>query len=212
MTHKPIKVLIVEDHTIVRQGIVSLLESFPKIEVAGQCGTGLEALRLARELAPDVVILDLSLPDIGGIEVIHSLKDDCPSARVVVLSMHSGPEYVRPALHAGAKGYLVKGADVADLVKAVEAALRGEVFLSPGVAKVLLDSTVCPLTERLSPREEEILRYVAQGKTSREVGMILCISTKTVENHRQNIMRKLEVHDVVTLTRLAIRSGLVPPE
>ena len=212
MTEEPIRVLIVEDHTIVRQGLISLLETFSEIEIAGQCGTGLDGLRLARELSPDVIILDLSLPDMGGIEVIHSLKEDCPTARVVVLSMHSGPEYVKPALHAGAKGYLVKGADVRDLVKAIQAALQDEVFLSPGVAKVLLDSDASPLTERLSPREQEILRYVAQGKTSREVGIILSISTKTVENHRQNIMRKLEVHDVVSLTRLAIRSGLVSPE
>jgi DNA-binding NarL/FixJ family response regulator len=126
--------------------------------------------------------------------------------------MHSGPEYVKPALHAGAKGYLVKGADVGDLVKAIRAAVKGEVFLSPGVAKVLLDSNANPIGERLSQREGEILRYVAQGKTSREVGMILGISTKTVENHRQNIMRKMEVHDVVSLTRLAIRTGLVSPE
>jgi len=212
VTEEPIRVLIVEDHTIVRQGLISLLETFSEIEIAGQCGTGLDGLRLARELSPDVIILDLSLPDMGGIEVIHSLKEDCPTARVVVLSMHSGPEYVKPALHAGAKGYLVKGADVRDLVKAIQAALQDEVFLSPGVAKVLLDSDASPLTERLSPREQEILRYVAQGKTSREVGIILSISTKTVENHRQNIMRKLEVHDVVSLTRLAIRSGLVSPE
>jgi DNA-binding NarL/FixJ family response regulator len=204
-------VLVVEDHTIVRQGLVSLL-SGAGLDVVGACGTGLEALRLVGSEQPDVVILDLSLPDMSGIDVIHELKNLAPACRVIVLSMHNEPEYVRPALKAGVAGYLVKGADIGDLLEAIRCAERGEVLLSPGIAKVVMEATGTSGLEQLTNRETEVLRLVAQGKTSREIALLLGISPKTVDNHRQSIMEKLGVHDAVSLTKLAIRRGLVCPE
>jgi len=212
MTERPITVVVVDDHTIVREGLISLLNSRPGIRVVGEAGGGLAAMEAARSVRPDVVILDLSLPDVSGIDVIYDLAREVPSARVVVLSMHDEPEYVRPALKAGVAGYLVKGSDIGDLVKAVECAMRGSAFLSPCIAKVMLDTSEPSGLEALTERELEVLRLVAGGKTSREVGRILGISPKTVDNHRQSIMQKLGIHDVVSLTRLAIRSGLVSPE
>jgi DNA-binding NarL/FixJ family response regulator len=207
-----IRVAIIEDHTIVRQGLLSLLKSQPDISVCGEVGTGTEGVALARAEQPDVVVLDLGLPDMSGVDVIYALRETSPETRVVVLSMHAEAEYVRPALRAGAAGYLVKGADIGDLVKAVQCAMAGEVLLSPGVAKVVLEGSGPDVAARLTEREVEVLRYVAGGKTSREVARILGISAKTVDNHRQNVMTKLGLHDVASLTRFAIRAGLVAPE
>lgn len=211
-TPDTISILIVDDHTIVRQGLLSLLGSYPEFTIVGEAATGWDAVRLARESKPMVILLDLSLPDVSGIEVIHQLRKECPDARVVVLSMHDGPEYVRPAIRAGVAGYLIKGSDVGDLVKAVHCAVRGEAMLSPGIARVLLDSAGATPSDQLSARELEVLRLVAGGKTSKEVGQMLGISPKTVDNHRGSIMLKLGVHDVVSLTRIAIRDGLVSPD
>jgi DNA-binding NarL/FixJ family response regulator len=206
-----ISILVVDDHTIVRQGLVSLLGSCDDFHVVGEASTGLEAVSQAKECSPAVVLLDLSLPDISGIEVIHQLRQESPQSKVVVLSMHAEPEYVRPAIRAGVSGYLIKGSDVGDLIKALHCAVRGEAMLSPGIARVLLDSAGSTPSDQLSSREHEVLRLVASGKTSREVAVILGISPKTVDNHRHSIMQKLGVHDVVSLTRVAIRDGLVPP-
>ncbi|MBM4371763.1 MAG: response regulator transcription factor [Deltaproteobacteria bacterium] len=202
-------VLLVDDHTIVRQGLRMLLGSWGEIEVVGEADCGVEALRMVRHLEPDLVLLDLSLPDMDGVELIHQILGLGGRTRVVVLSMHASPGYVRPALHAGAVGYLVKGADVADLQRALAAALRGETWLSPSVARALLDP---PSRGPLSLREEDVLRLVAQGKTSREIASILGISVKTVDNHRQNLMEKLGIHEIAGLTRYALKAGLVGPE
>lgn len=212
MTEPNIRVAIVEDHTVVRQGLVSLLGAQSGLEVVGHGGSGFEGLRLVREHRPDVLVLDLSLPDMSGIDVIAEVTRDLPSCRVVVLSMHSEASYVRPAIRAGAAGYLVKGADIGDLVEAIRCVMRGEPFLSPGLARYLVADAGALQTDRLTDRETEVLRLVAQGKTSKEIATILSISPKTVENHRHNIMEKLGVHDVASLTRLALASGIVAPE
>jgi DNA-binding NarL/FixJ family response regulator len=211
MPELPVRILVVDDHTIVRQGLVALLSSVSGLTVMADCGTGGEAVRLACQLKPQVVLLDLSLPDMDGIEVLHELADKVPETRTVVLTMHSDPTYARPALRAGAAGYLIKGADIADLVAAIREAMAGKTLLSPVVARLLVESPASASSELLSPREEEVLRLVAQGKTSREVGVLLGISPRTVDAHRRNIMEKLGVHDVASLTRAAIRAGLVVP-
>jgi two-component system, NarL family, response regulator NreC len=213
MTSEPrVRVLVVDDHTIVRQGLVALLSTVPDLEVIADCGTGLQAISLANKMRPDVVLLDLSLPDLNGVEVIHELAASLPSAKVVVLTMHADPTYARPALRAGAAGYLIKGSDIGDLITAIRKAVQGETHLSPVVASMLVDSPPSAPGEQLSVREEEVLRLVAQGKTSREVGQLLEISPRTVDNHRRNIMEKLGVNDVVSLTKAAIKAGLVIPE
>jgi DNA-binding NarL/FixJ family response regulator len=212
MSERATTVVIVDDHTIVREGLLALLNARPGISIVGEAGCGLEALDVVRRSQPDVVLMDLSLPDMSGIEVIYELADVAPATKVVVLSMHDAPEYVRPALRAGVAGYLVKGADIGNLVKAIECAMNGEVFLSPGVAGIVLGEAEDGNLGLLTPRELEILRLVANGKTSRDIGTILSISARTVENHRHSIMQKVGLHDVASLTRMAIRSGLVPPE
>jgi DNA-binding NarL/FixJ family response regulator len=204
--------LVVDDHTIVRQGLVALLSTVPDLEVIADCGTGLQAISLAKREHPDVVLLDLSLPDLNGVEVIHELASSLPATKVVVLTMHADPTYARPALRAGAAGYLIKGSDIGDLITAIRKAMQGETHLSPVVASMLVDSPPSALGEQLSAREEEVLRLVAQGKTSREVGQLLEISPRTVDNHRRNIMEKLGVNDVVSLTKAAIKAGLIIPE
>lgn len=211
-TESPVRVLVVDDHTIVRQGLVALLSRVSDLEVIADCGTGLQAVSLAKEHRPDVVLLDLSLPDLNGVEVIHELATHLPTARVVVLTMHADPSYARPALRAGAACYLVKGSDIGDLITAIRMAVQGKTHLSPVVARLLMDSPRSGPGQLLSGREEEVLRLVAQGKTSREVGLLLDISPRTVENHRRNIMEKLGVNDVVSLTRAAIKAGLVMPD
>jgi len=208
----PFRVLIVEDHTIVRQGLVSLLRSDQRFVVAGECGLGGQAVEMAGQLLPDIVVLDLSLPDCSGIEVIGKLHQASPASRVVVLSMHGEASYVHPAMRAGISGYLVKGADIGTLVEALLCAMRGEVFLSPGIARLLVAPAAQGSEPQLSEREREVLSLVAQGKTSWEIGVILGISPKTVENHRQSIKSKLDIHDVAGLTRFAIRTGLIAPE
>ena len=209
---RPARLLLVDDHTIVRQGLRMLLGAFPEFEIVGEADTGTAALSKVGELAPDLVLLDLSLPDVDGVEVLHQLRDSGSAARVVVLSMHTEAEYVRPAMQAGAVGYLVKGADVADLVRALRSALRGEPWLSPSVTRVLLEDSDAAGAGPLSDRETVVLRLVARGKTSREIAAILGISAKTVENHRQNLKDKLDIHDVAGLTRYAMRTGLIVPE
>ena len=211
-TESIVRILVVDDHTIVRQGLVALLSGVTDFAVVADCGSGLQAVSLAEKHRPDIVLLDLSLPDMNGVEVIHELAARSLPTRVVVLTMHANPDYARPALRAGAAGYLIKGSDMGDLVTAIRKAVQGETHLSPVVASMLVDSPPSPFSDRLSPREEEVLRLVAQGKTSREVGLLLEISPRTVDNHRRNIMEKLGVNDVVSLTRAAIKAGLVMPE
>jgi len=206
------RVLLVEDHTIVRQGLRLLLSSYAEFEVVGEAGSGHEALDAAGRLGPGLVVLDLTLPDRDGLEVLRELRRRHPETRVVILSMHAGSEYVRPALQAGAAGYLVKGADVGDLVSALRAACRGEVALSPAVTRAALMEPADASAEVLSDREREVLGHVARGLTSREIAERLGIRSRTVECHRQNLMDKLDIHDVAGLTRYALKTGLISPE
>lgn len=197
-----IRVFVVEDHTIVRQGLIALLQTADDIDVLGHSGDGRAALEGIAEARPDVVLCDLALPGLSGLEVIKRLQGQAHTPRVVVLSMYHDPVWVQRALDAGAHGYLLKGSGVADVLNAVRAVARGESFLSPGARR-------SANTDPLTAREREVLTLIAQGHTSKEVGGILGISPRTAEHHRARIMNKLSIGDVAGLTRYAIRTGLV---
>lgn len=217
METKPIRVVLVEDHLIVRQGLRALLETQEGIEVAGETGDGGEAVALCLNARPDVAVIDLGLPGRDGVRLTEELQRRLPRCRALILSMHAGEEYVRAAVRAGAAGYLVKGAGLADLVRAIRAVAAGEAFFCGAAAAVLareVGGDPAPSGGRaaLTEREREVLRLVALGKSSREIGIILGISRKTVEGHRANIMEKLDIHDLASLVRHAVKAGLVPPE
>jgi DNA-binding NarL/FixJ family response regulator len=215
---KPIRVLLADDHTLVRAGIRSLLATLSGMEVVGEAGDGHEALRLADSLRPSVVLLDIGMPGLNGLEVVERLAKLVPTIRVVILSMHTAEEYVLQALRGGAAGYLLKGSAVAELEVALRAVVRGETYLSPGVSKRLVDELLSRAGEAthplaaLTPRQREILQLVAEGLTSKEVAHRLGLSSRTVETHRAQLMERLGVHDLPGLVRFAVRVGLVKPE
>jgi DNA-binding NarL/FixJ family response regulator len=212
---KPIRVLLADDHTLVRAGIRGLLNSLPGVEVIGEAGDGHEALRLTETLHPDLVLLDIGMPGLNGLETAARLAKLDPMIRVIILSMHISEEYVLQALRAGVAGYLLKGAAVAELEVAVRAVARGETYLSPAVSKRVVDDYVIrtsgapdPLAA-LTPRQREILQLVAEGHTSKEIAQRLGLSYRTVEAHRNQMMKRLDVHDVTGLVRFAVRVGLI---
>jgi DNA-binding NarL/FixJ family response regulator len=206
-----ISVLLVEDHKIVREGLKAMLALESDLHVVGEAPDGNAAVRLAKEKTPDVVVMDLSLPGLNGVDATAAIVAACPATRVLVLSMYGGPEHVRPAVRAGASGYLVKGTGVSELVSGIRAIARGEPWFSHGIAAILLreeDGGAGSLT----PREREVLRYVAEGLSSAEIARTLDLSVKTVESHRSRIMTKLDVTNAAGLVREAIRLGLVSAE
>ena len=215
---KPIRALLADDHTLVRAGIRGLLQGLPGVEVVGEAEDGHEALRLAESLRPDVVLLDIGMPGLNGLEVAGRLAALDPSIRVLILSMHTSEEYVLRALRAGCAGYLLKRSAVSELEVAVRAVARGETYLSPAVSKQVVDDYVgrtggaTDPIDALTPRQREILQLVAEGNTSKEIAERLGLSFKTVEAHRAQIMERLGVRDLAGLVRFAVRVGLVAPE
>ena len=214
----PIRVLLADDHTLVRAGIKGLLQGLSGVEVVGEAGDGQEALRLAETTRPDVVLLDVGMPGLNGLEVAGRLATLDASIRVVILSMHTSEEYVLRALRAGCVGYLLKASAVSELELAVRAVARGETYLSPAVSKRVVDDYVSrtggaadPL-DALTPRQREILQLAAEGHSSKEIAQVLNLSLRTVETHRAQIMERLDVHDLAGLVRFAVRVGLVTPE
>ena len=213
-----IRVLLADDHTLVRAGIRGLLEGLAGVAVVGEAGDGQEALRLAEELRPTVILLDVGMPGLNGLETARRLATLNPAIRVVILSMHNSEEYVLRALRAGCAGYLLKGSAVSELEVAVRAVARGETYLSPAVSKQVVDDYVgrtggaADPIDALTPRQREILQLVAEGNTSKEIAQRLALSFKTVEAHRAQIMERLGVHEVAGLVRFAVRVGLVAPD
>jgi DNA-binding NarL/FixJ family response regulator len=210
-----IRVLLADDHQLFRAGIRALLQTLDDIEVVAEAGDGHEALRLATEHRPDVVLMDIMMPSLNGFDAAARMTRACPRSRIIILSMNADEDSVLKTLRAGAVGYLVKTADPAELGLAVRAAARGERFLSSAVSEHVvaaclgrIDKEATSL-ERLTPRQREVLQLVAEGHTTKEIARKLDISVKTAEAYRGELMKVLDIHDVASLTRYAIRSGLV---
>ena len=215
--NSPIRILLADDHRIVRQGLRRILEENSQMEVAGEANDGREAVQMALDKKPDVIIMDVAMPHLGGMEAIRQISKRLPSAKVLVLSMYSEESYVVQMLEAGAKGYLLKDSADTDLVEAVLAVSNGKSFFSPLISKILLDEYVRQLQEKgisdryelLTEREREILQLIAEGKTSREIAELLNLSTSTVDTHRGHIMEKLDLHNPYEVVLYAVRKGLI---
>jgi len=208
------KVLLAEDHALVRAGIRALLDELPDVSVVAEAGDGREAMRLAHEHHPDVVLMDISMPLMNGLEAAERIAKDLPEVRVIILSMHANEEYVWHALRTGAKGYLLKGANASELEMALGAVGRGETYLSPSIStsvqEYMHDVGEEPTAlGRLTPRQREVLQLIAEGQTNRKIAATLGISIKTVETHRSQLMEALDIHDVAGLVRFALRVGLI---
>jgi two-component system response regulator NreC len=206
----PLRVLIADDHELFRQGLKALLTG-NGLSVEAEASNGREAVRLARSLEPDLAILDISMPELSGLETARQIARDTPATRSILLTMHSENPYVREAMLAGVNGYVLKSQAFAELSKAIAIVMSGSVYLSPGISSALRQATQKendPNPEPLSPREREVLQLIAEGNTNKGIAHTLSISVKTVETHRGSIMRKLDVHETAGLVRYAIRRGL----
>lgn len=212
---KAVRVLLADDHTLVRAGLRKLLESMPAVEVVGEAGDGLELLALAAKLQPNLVLMDIAMPGLNGLEATARVVKAMPDIRVLILSMHQDEEYVRQALRHGAVAYLLKDAAPMELELAVNAVLRGETYLSPAVSKGVVTDYVQRLRgeeqpgELLTPRQREVLQLIAEGQSTKEIARRLDLSVKTVESHRTQLMKQLDIHEVAGLVRYAMRVGLV---
>jgi DNA-binding NarL/FixJ family response regulator len=212
MRMKKIRVLLADDHTILRKGVRMLLESEADIEVVGEARNGREAIERARTLKPDIVIMDVSMPELNGIESTRRICDESPHPSVIALSMHKDSVYVREILRAGARGYLLKDSEDDDLIRAIRAVYRGEAFLSPAVSDAVLTDYRKHVTnpvDLLTSREREVLAMIAEGKTNKEIAVALNLSVYTVESHRGSVMEKLNLHSTGDIVRFALRNGLV---
>jgi DNA-binding NarL/FixJ family response regulator len=210
-----VRVLLADDHTLVRAGLRKLLESIPGMEVVGEAGDGLQLLEMVEKLQPQVVLMDIAMPGLNGLEATGRLVKAWPSIRVLILSMHQNAEYVRQALRQGAVAYLLKDAAPLELEWALAAVLRGETYLSPAVSKGVVSDYVHRLrneeqpADALTPRQREVLQLIAEGQSTKEIARRLDLSVKTVETHRTQLMKQLDIHEVAGLVRYAIREGLV---
>ena len=207
-----IRILLADDHAVVRQGFKMILDAQPDMEIVGEAGNGRQAIELAEKMKPDVVVMDVAMPELNGIEATRRLGASVPHARVIALSMHKDSVYVREVLRAGARGYLLKDSGASDLVTAVRAVARGEGYLSPGVSNAVLDDYRRHVTnpiDLLTSREREVLQMLAEGKTNKEIATILNLSVYTVDAHRGRIMEKLNLHSINELVRFAVRNGLI---
>jgi DNA-binding NarL/FixJ family response regulator len=215
--HK-ITVLLADDHTVVRQGLRALLQAEGDIEIVAEADNGRQAVQLAKKFLPDVVVIDIAMPLLNGLEATRQITHDIPSTRVLILSSYSDDEYVNQLTDAGAAGYLIKQTAANDLIKAIREAKKGNAFFSPAISKRLLDhyrqsflrgEPIKKKGEHLTSRENEVLQLIAEGLANKQIASELSISIKTVEKHRQQVMNKLNIHDVATLTRYAISKGIV---
>lgn len=214
------RILLADDHSIVREGLRLLLERDGDMEVVAEAEDGREAVRLAIEMSPHVVIMDIGMPELNGIEATRKIADERPTTKVIVLSMHCDKRYVAAALKAGAAGYIWKNGCYKDLRSAVQSVMNGQRYLSPAIATSVVDDYVDRLSQEsnltstvaLSPREREVLQLLAEGLSSKEIASKLELSSKTVDVHRKQIMDKLGIHSVAELTKFAIREGITPLE
>jgi two-component system response regulator NreC len=212
------RILIADDHGVLRAGLRALLKAEPELEVVGEAADGAEALRLAGALRPDIVLMDISMPDCGGIEATRRLRALLPDVRVLILTVHDDKSMVQEAIQAGAAGYILKRAAESELVNAIQAVSRGDMYVHlPMTRSLQAEATAMPAsdrvaTETLTPREIEVLRLIARGHTNRQIAGLLTLSVRTVESHRANLMDKLDLHSRVELVRYAAQHGLLEPE
>jgi DNA-binding NarL/FixJ family response regulator len=212
-----LRILLVEDHALVRAGMKALMQKIEGIEVAADMGDGLEAVKYVQTDTPDLVLMDIAMPGLNGLDATARIVKESPTTRVILLSMHANEEYLRQALQVGASGYLLKGAELAELELALKTVARGERYLTPAVAKYAIEAyreksegPAGPLA-KLSMRQREILQLIAEGQTTKEIAHRLNLSVKTVETHRSQLMERLDIHDVPGLVRFAMRVGLIQP-
>lgn len=208
------KLLIADDHALFRAGLRALLSDIAGVEIVAEASDGAQAIRSAATTEPDLVFLDIAMPGVGGLDATASIKAARPQTRVIVLSMHLNADYIRRALSAGADGYMVKDSAPSELKVAVQAVMAGSNYLSPAAASLLIQQALPGMKEAdplqvLSPRQREVLRLVAEGKSTKEIARVLDLSPKTIDIHRTQVMQRLDIHDVAGLTRFAVKVGLV---
>ena len=206
------KILVADDHTLVRAGLTSLIARLPEMEVVGEAADGRHALRMVRDLQPDMVLMDIAMPGLNGLEAAERIHGIHPQTKIIILSMHASEEYVAQALKAGASGYLLKDAATSELEMALKSVAAGQFYLSPAISRQVVDNFLRggPTgVELLTPRQREILQLVAEGKSTRDIAETLHLSVKTVETHRAQLMERLDIHDVAGLIRYALRKGLI---
>jgi two-component system, NarL family, response regulator NreC len=209
---KRTRILLVDDHAVVRQGFKMILDAQSDMEIVGEAANGREAVELAAQLNPDIVVMDVAMPELNGIEATRRVIASDPHIRVIALSMHKDSVYVREILRAGARGYLLKDSGADELVKAIRAVAGGESYLSPAVSNAVLDDYRKHVTnpiDLLTSREREVLQMLAEGKTNKEIAVVLNLSVYTVDAHRGRIMEKLNLHSINELVRFALRNGLI---
>ena len=213
-----IKVIIAEDHTIVRKGLCALLQGEPDIEVVGEAENGREAIKIVEKLLPDVVLMDIAMPGLNGLDTTRQLKKRFPKLKILILTMHDNEEYIFETLRAGASGYLIKRSAPNELISAIQSVYRDESYLSPAISKKVIEGfvqsggqTVMEDVDyvKLTVREREVLQLIAEGNANREIARLLHISIKTVESHKAHIMEKLDIRNIAELTQYAIRKGLI---
>ena len=208
-----LRILLADDHEIFRQGLQALLER-EGFRVAGQAADGQAAIQMAAQLSPDVAVVDLAMPLLNGLDAAREIARVSPRTRTILLTMHAEDPYVARALHAGIRGYVLKSQAADDLVQAIREVSRGAVYLSPGVSETVVEAYLAKRDlphDPLTPREHQVLQLIAEGKTTKEIAVLLGVSVKTAESHRMRIMTKLDIHEIAGLVRYAIREGLVRP-
>jgi len=216
---KKISIVIADDHTIVRQGMRKLLETYPELQILGESQDGDETVELAKQLLPDLIIMDISMPGLSGLEATRQIKKRFPEVKILILTMHAEKEYIFNILQSGASGYLLKGSPIEELISAIHAVRRGEFYLSPPVSKSIIEDyigggrairrPVAARSQMLTTREREVLQLIAEGHTSKSIATHLSVSFKTIETHRSHIVQKLNIHNAAGLIRYAIQKGWV---
>lgn len=220
MPSRRIRILLADDHTLMRGGLRAMIQGLDEFDVIGEAPDGREAVRLTEALDPDLIVMDIGLPGLNGLEATRQILKLRPQARVLILSMHLNEEFVKQALEAGATGYVLKDAPVTELVAALKSVADGQTHLSPPISRIVIDDyirrtrqeTVRTRYDALTAREREILQLIAEGKTNKDIARLLNVSVNTVETHRAHVMEKLDIHDLAGLIRYAIQRGLIPSQ